>query len=172
MTIVDSAGQKENVFQMRKAAKHLSKSVEDEKSLIHEFSSELQQVTNLKDELLLRIAETQEWRDGVLEQLKRVAEEKKDNNTIEIVEVEQAMIKETEKQLHSRNIISMMNLRKIILSILSKNQPLSISEMARLNPLFFYGYNKHDIKLELSKMMEEGLIFTTIDEKYYLSQMK
>lgn len=105
-TYVDSSAQKENVYQMRTAAENLAKSVEDEKSIIAQFSIELQKVTTLKDELLVKITETQEWREGVLSQLKLLSEGSEEKTTIKIEDVQKLMAEETEKQSGNRRLMS------------------------------------------------------------------
>ncbi|WGV57803.1 hypothetical protein QIH01_20240 [Brevibacillus brevis] len=96
-TYVDSSAQKDNVRQMREATERLEASVQDEKEIIGSFSFELAKVSALKDELLTRIAETQEWRDGILKQLKEMSEAKQGNNSLEISEIEKVMNEEKKK---------------------------------------------------------------------------
>ncbi|GAB1529602.1 MULTISPECIES: hypothetical protein [Brevibacillus] len=97
-TYVDSSAQKDNVRQIKEATDRLEASVQEEKAIIESFSIELEKVSALKDELLARISETQEWRDGVLKQLKEMSEAKQGDATLEISEIEKVMNEEREKK--------------------------------------------------------------------------
>lgn len=169
MTIVDSAGQKENVFQMRKAAEHLSKSVEDEKVLIHEFSSELQKVVALKEELIVSIAETQDWRDSVLNQLKMMAEEKHGENVVTIDKLNKLFIDENEKLKNNRKPLSNSSLHgcnsRIMTQIglmLIKSGGMNINDILVSERLRIF--TKNEIMSTINYLRSNGTIVGTEDE--------
>lgn len=92
ITLVDVAGQKHNVMQLNESMEVLDTSISDIKNLVEKTSIQYDSVTSLKDELLSRITETEEFRKEVLEQIGNLASSNQGNASL-VQEVEK--IKET-----------------------------------------------------------------------------
>lgn len=91
-TYIDSSSQKENTRQMRESAQKLAESVEEAEATLKKFSDELINVSSLKDELIEKITDTQEWRETVLNQLKTVAQQKDGEESVKMAEIEKVIL--------------------------------------------------------------------------------
>jgi predicted metal-dependent hydrolase len=68
-TFVDSSSQRNNMIHLRETADKMERALEDAKSLFEESGTQLNAVSELKDELFDKLVETEQWRKLVLEKI-------------------------------------------------------------------------------------------------------
>lgn len=91
MTIVDSAGQKQNVFDLKKAIEVMQETLTEEKKIVEDFKDQLAAVEQNKMELMNEVKNFITFRDEIKEIINKENENGESSNIQAIAEIKQKM---------------------------------------------------------------------------------
>lgn len=157
-TYIDSSSQKENTRQMRESAQKLAESVEEAQATMNRFSTELENVSSLKDELIEKITDTQEWRETLLGELKKIAQPKNGEESVKLEEIEKVIqMNNLNNMSNSKKRGKMLSpLQRRIITLLSAGDHLSIEEINKIIKKTSPNIHELDILLALLYLEQEG----------------
>lgn len=172
-TFVDSSAQKNNIAEMKATADKLAASVEQENQIISQFAAQLESVSSLKDELISKIADTEEWRKEVIERLKEVTVKDGQETDQKVLSEISNILDEEVINFSKRYNKRISGLQKIqiaefiILSLIQLDEPIHFNDLFS-KVMDEYPVRFDEVKSILNELVKNNKIYYSEDK--YMSR--